>query len=303
MKRKQTLHLLGLISLLLLSFGFTACDDWTETEIVDNTVMKPWEQDPVLWAEYTAALRSYKQSEHYLVYARLENSPAVATSEKDFMRSLPDSLDIVSLMNADNFSQYDAEDMAVMREKGTKVLYQVDYAARKAGIGDLDAYLDRVVASVAANALNGYAFTADPLDAAATARIVARLSAAKADGQLLVLEGNPLSLSEADRAKMDYIVLDTERTGRVLDVKFQVINAVDYAGIAPSKLLLAAQVGMPLLDEDRTEYLAVEEMARRVVPYGPLAGLAAYNIAEDYYNADKNYRQVRQAIQTLNPSK
>ena len=42
---------------------FAACNDWTEMETVDSKVEKPWEQDPALWAEYTAALRAYKQSE------------------------------------------------------------------------------------------------------------------------------------------------------------------------------------------------------------------------------------------------
>ncbi len=191
-----------------LLLAAVSCSDWTETEAIENTVYKPWEQDPALWADYTAALRAYKQSEHYLSYARLNNSPAQAASEQDFMRCLPDSLDIVTLTNADNFSTYDAEDMAVMREKGTRVLYQVDYAARKAefsGEAALKAYLDGVIASVAANGLDGYSFTTDPLDAAATASIVATLSAAKTDGQLLVFEGNPLSVAAADREKLDYV--------------------------------------------------------------------------------------------------
>ncbi|MFQ7503273.1 MAG: glycoside hydrolase family 18 [Alistipes finegoldii] len=151
-------------------------------ETVDSKVEKPWEQDPALWAEYTAALRAYKQSEHFIVYARLHNSPEKASSEQDFMRCLPDSLDIVTLTNADNFSKFDAEDMDVMREKGTKVLYQVDYAARAEEFVDmqaLDAYLDRVVAAVAANGMDGYSFTTDPLATDATARIVEKFAAAK----------------------------------------------------------------------------------------------------------------------------
>jgi hypothetical protein len=44
-------------------------------------------------------------------------------------------------------------------------------------------------------------------------------------------------------------------------------------------------------------------MSRRVVELGPYAGLAAYNIAEDYYHSEMNYQTIRQAIQTLNPSK
>ena len=302
---KQTRTYRMILPLVVLLLG-ASCSDWTETEAIENTVYKPWEQDPALWADYTAALRAYKQSEHYLSYARLYNSPAQAASEQDFMRCLPDSLDIVTLTNADNFSAYDAEDMAVMREKGTKVLYQVDYAARKAEFADaaaLASYLDGVIASVAANGLDGYSFTADPLDAAATASIVATLSAAKTDGQLLVFEGNPLSVAAADRAKLDYVVLDTETAENTTDVQLQVLNATGYAGIAADKLLLAAEIDAPLQDADRTEYAAVERMARCVVEFGPLAGFAAYNIAGDYYHADRNYSTIREAIQTLNPSK
>lgn len=283
-----------------------SCSDWTETENIESTVRKPWEQDPVLWADYTAALRSYKASEHYLSYARLHNSPSPASSEQDFMRCLPDSLDIVTLTNADNFSAYDVEDMAVMREKGTKVLYQVDYAARKAefsGEAALKAYLDGAIAAVAANGMDGYSFTADPLDAAATATIVATLSAAKGDTQLLVFEGNPLSVAAADRAKLDFVVLDTEKAENTTEVQLQVLNATGYAGIPAGKLLLAAEIDAPLQDADRTEYAAVERMAQCVVEYGPLAGFAAYNIAGDYYHADRNYSTIRAAIQTLNPSK
>lgn len=289
-----------------LLLAAVSCSDWTEMETVDNTVSKPWEQDPALWADYTAALRAYKQSEHYLSYARLYNSPAQATSEQDFMRCLPDSLDIVTLTNADNFSAYDAEDMAVMREKGTRVLYQVDYAGRKAEFADaaaLKTYLDGVIAAVAAHGLDGYSFTADPLDAAATATIVATLSAARSDGQLLVFEGNPLSVAAADRDKLDYVVLDTEKTENTTDVRLQVLNATGYAGIPANRLLLAAEIDAPLQDADRTEYAAVALMARCVVEYGPLAGFAAYNIAGDYYHADRNYSTIREAIQTLNPSK
>ena len=294
-----------ILPLVVLLLG-ASCSDWTETEAIENTVYKPWEQDPALWADYTAALRAYKQSEHYLSYARLNNSPAQAASEQDFMRCLPDSLDIVTLTNADNFSAYDAEDLAAMHEKGTKVLYQVDYAARKAefsGEAALKTYLDGVIAAVAANGLDGYSFTADPLDAAATATIVATLSAARSDGQLLVFEGNPLSVAEADRAKLDFVVLDTEKAENTTEVQLLVLNATGYAGIAANRLLLAAEIDAPLQDEDRTEYVAVELMARCVVEYGPLAGFAAYNIAGDYYHAEMNYQTIRTAIQTLNPSK
>lgn len=294
--------ILPVAALLLAS----ACSDWTEMEPVENQINKPWEQDPQLWAEYTAALRAYKQSEHYIVYARMYNSPEKASSEQDFMRCLPDSLDIVSLTNADNFSEFDKEDMTVMHEKGTKVLYQIDYAARKSEFVDaqaLDSYLERVISAVESNGMNGYSFTTDPLATEATARIVEKLSAAKTEDQIIVFEGSPLSLAAADRTKIDYIALDTEKLENVQEVKLQILNATGYAGIAPEKLLLSAEISSPMFDEERTEFAAVEEMARRVVEFGPVGGLAAYNISADYYHAEMNYQTIRNAIQTLNPAK
>ena len=215
-------------------------------------------------------------------------------------------LDIVTLTNADNFSKFDAEDMSVMHEKGTKVLYQIDYAARAEEFADaaaLDAYLDKVVVAVAANGMDGYSFTTDPLAADATARIIDRLATARTDGQLLVFEGNPLSLAATDRAKMDYVILDTEKLENVLDVRLHALHAVNYAGIEANRLLLTAEINAALFDEDRTEHAAVDEMSRRVVELGPYAGLAAYNIAGYYYHSEMNYQTIRQAIQTLNPSK
>ena len=44
-----------------------SCNDWTEMESVTQKTQRPNEQDPELWAQYTAALREYKQSEHTLV--------------------------------------------------------------------------------------------------------------------------------------------------------------------------------------------------------------------------------------------
>ena len=283
MKQNFIFTLLALFSMLSL----VSCSDWTETEALDSTVKKPWEQDPALWAEYTATLRAYKQSEHFIVYARMHNSPEKATGEQDFMRCLPDSLDIVTLTNADNFSKF-------------------DYAARAEEFADaaaLDAYLDKVVVAVAANGMDGYSFTTDPLAADATARIIDRLATARTDGQLLVFEGNPLSLAATDRAKMDYVILDTEKLENVLDVRLHALHAVNYAGIEANRLLLTAEINAALFDEDRTEHAAVDEMSRRVVELGPYAGLAAYNIAEDYYHSEMNYQTIRQAIQTLNPSK
>lgn len=295
--------------LLLASAASMACSDWTDTEAVENNVIKPWEQGPELWAQYTQMLRDYKQREHFLVIAHFDNAPAIATGEKDFMRGLPDSLDMVILSNADNFSRYDGEDMPVMREKGTKVLYQVDYASRMEELSDaasLGAYLDRVIASVKANGMDGYSFTGipyqgDAVRAEAAALLVQKLSAD--EQKTLIFEGDPTFVAEADRAKVDYFVLNTENTENVTDVKMQVARALGYLTIPASKLLLAADVAAPIMDEEKVEQNAVTELTARVVSLGPLCGLAVHNVKKNYYSAERNYPLVCEAIQTLNSSK
>ncbi len=306
MKQNKMIYL----ALCLLTLGlFTSCSDWTDMERVDDAVNKPWEQDPVLWAQYTEALRAYKKDTHFVAYVRLYNSPTVATSDKDFMRSLPDSLDMVSLLNADNFSDYDREDLPILHQKGTKVLYQIDYAARVAELSDaakLGAYLDKVVALVKVEGLDGYAFTGtpnvdDPATVAASKLIVAKLSAD--DTKLLVFEGNPLFVAADDLSKIDFVVLDTYKSESVLDVRMQVLHALNYVQVPAEKLLLSAEAGAMLKDEERAEQTAITEIVKRVVSFGPLAGFAAYTLEKDYYHSGGNYTVIRDAIQTLNPSK
>ena len=50
---------------------------------------RPDEQDPELWAQYTAALREYKQSEHTLVFASFANGAPVEMCIRDSLQIVP----------------------------------------------------------------------------------------------------------------------------------------------------------------------------------------------------------------------
>lgn len=297
-------RLVYIISLLLIS----ACSKWTETESVQLNYLRPWDQNPELWAKYKASLVDYKASDHFLIYARFDNAPEKAASERDFMRCLPDSLDFVSLTHADNFSAYDKEDMAWMESIGTKVLYQVDLTKKGfASTSELEACLDKVIACVKENGLSGYSITGqyvlgNALNESLASAAVTKLSAAKTEGQALVFEGNPLFIPEADRSKVDLFVLNSEKTENTQDLRFQILTALDYAKVPASKLLLGADMDGIIQDENREKCASVPELARRVVSFGPLAGLGITNISSDYYSYDGNYVVTRAAIQLLNPS-
>lgn len=295
----------------------TACSDWTEVEPVGQNPSRPSEQNPELWAQYTAALREYKKSDHTLVFASFANGAEAATSEKDCLRSLPDSLDIVSLTRADQFSAYDAEDMAVLREKGIRAVWFVDYATRSGEFQDLAAlgsYLDKVIAKADELGLDGFSFSGIPVYGtaeeqaarqAAASLFIEKLSplAGPDKSKLLLFEGDPQFLAAADRAKIDYFVLDTKDTDNASTLKMQVFRALGASAVPREKLLLGAMTETEFIDEDKVNSNAIEALTLRVVELGPLAGLCIYGVNQDYFGSETVYSLTRSAIQKLNPSK
>ena len=268
-----------------------SCSKWTGTESVRIDTVLPWEQDPELWEDYKAAIRDYKSREHSLVYVRFENSPEGAVNEKGYMRCLPDSLDIVSLTNAENFSEYDAEDMEWMRSVGTKVLYQLDFAGNPEMLYDnaqLTAAIDRAVSTAEANGLAGFSFTGLPKDdggvtEAASRSVVERLSAAAGTDGILAFEGNPVFIPQDDLESIDLFVLASETAENAYEVRNTVLDAQEY-GVPKEKMLLAADFKGEFYDSI----------------LGPMAGLALYNIESDYYHYDGDWLTVRSLISRLN---
>ena len=290
-----------LILTAIAAAAIVSCSDWTQTEPLEPVVRYPWQESPQLWEEYKASVREYKERDHSIIYARLENSPEKVTNEKHFLRSLPDSLDIVTLTNAAAFSQHDAEDLAWVQSFGTKVLYHIDTDENPDGV-------QTAVSSVAANGLNGFSFTAvykfgDQTHSDAISAVIDRLVQARSEGQLLVFEGNPLAIPADKRESIDYYVLNCVDYEKIHNINLGVYEAVEKCGLPAEKILLSAKVGAIIEDESKSKVDALSEMTERVVTYGNLGGLAVYDIEKDYYHYDGNYVALRGAIQTLNPSK
>lgn len=302
-----------MINILLAVAGMailSGCSDWTRMESIPVESIYPWDRDPELWEAYKENLRDYKSHEHTMVYVRFENSLENPVSEKGSLRSLPDSIDIVSLTNADNFSQFDAEDMAWMESVGTKVLYQLDIAGRLDEFSDaakLDAYIDGVIASVKSNGLDGYSFTGTPKSGdqqreEMSRKIVEKLDKARTSGQLIVFEGSHSFIVKEDIPKIDLFVLPTENVERSWDLNNILTGAKDY-GVPEEKILIATKLDGVYYDEDNVELPVVQAMADNVNRYGPMAGLALYGIEDDYFHMDGTWMTVRSAIERLNPSK
>ncbi len=302
--------------LLLVCVLPIACSDWNEPEPVDLGINSPKDQNPELWASYMQVLNTYKQSKHYIAYARFDNSPERPVNEGSYLRSLPDSLDIVILCNPGNISDNDREDILLLQEKSTRVIYLVDYTAQAATFNDaaaLGAWLDKAVTAAAELNLDGFAFTGIPLysgtDAELAARkeaarfIVSKLSAATGGSKLLIFEGNPDFLEFADFEKLNYVALNTADLTNVTELKLMIAGLPDSNILPREKILLSARIGDQIVDEKNEKQNAVPLMTDRIPAMGNLGGLAIHNIGNDYYNAKMNYETTRTAIQQMNPSK
>lgn len=299
--RNIALYLLSLA--LIATFG-ASCSDWTEEEPVKQDIVKPEDQDPEKYAQYLETLRTYKKSEHYLVFARMNNAPEVSVSERDFLRSMPDSLDVISLRYGDKITDYDVEDIPLVQKKGTRILYGFDPAERKET--DLAIYLKNLIDRVRTLELDGISVLISiPLSTQEEQILVSSLSAVAGPGKplLLVFEGNPESIAEEDRSKFDYFVLPTSTMPNVLEVHSSILYAHEVCGIDMERIILSAAPDGNIFDRFNKLQKAILEMARCVVALGPVGGLDVYNIHVDYaLNAERKYLQVRSAIDLLNPS-
>ena len=173
---------MALLVLLTLTLP-TACSDWNDIEPVNIDPQHPKDQNPELWTRYMESLRVYKQERpHYITYGSFNNGAGQSKNEGAYLRSLPDSLDIVTLANPENITSYDREDIPTLQEKSTRVLYLVDYAAKMTEFTDaaaLSSWLDKAVATVNELHLDGFAFNGLPLYGGTDAEQAARKEAAR----------------------------------------------------------------------------------------------------------------------------
>lgn len=124
LKNRYTFSLLGALAAVL----FTACSEWTEVESLDIHNPSLGDQNPELYQQYLVALRAYKASEHKIMLATFENHPTTPSHRNQHLAGLPDSLDFVSLNNPSVLHPMIVEEMAAVREKGTRLVYEIDYA-------------------------------------------------------------------------------------------------------------------------------------------------------------------------------
>lgn len=121
MKRSIKIYFLPVLALTAVLLG--SCSDWTDSESVDISRPSLEEQNPALYAQYLAALRAYKASEHKLTFVMMENRAGLAPiAQNQRLTAYPDSVDFICMTHPENLAPEYSDQMAEVRKKGTRPL-------------------------------------------------------------------------------------------------------------------------------------------------------------------------------------
>jgi hypothetical protein len=108
---------------------FSACSEWTEQEPLDLDYPSIETENSALYQQYLENLKNYKKSYHQLLIGFFDNSDKSFRSRGMHIAAVPDKTDIVSLIYGDDLTDVEQSEIKSLREKGTKVIYSIDYDA------------------------------------------------------------------------------------------------------------------------------------------------------------------------------
>ena len=124
-------HILTLTGFVLVLHALAGCDTAVKPlELVEGDIAR---DNPELYAAYLSNLKTYKASDHILVYAWFDNSVEEPFSRSQHFTVVPDSVDYIAPMTPDRLPAWQVDEMKGVRaDKGTKFLFTVDFDAIKA---------------------------------------------------------------------------------------------------------------------------------------------------------------------------
>lgn len=117
----------NILTCVLAVAVFASCSDWTEPESIRLTVPSVKDKNPELYEAYMQSLRDYRNSEHDIMIVKYDNVAETPKHKSEHLNALPDSIDYVVLTNPMNLSDVVLKEMGEIREKGTRILYEVNF--------------------------------------------------------------------------------------------------------------------------------------------------------------------------------
>ncbi len=266
-----------------------SCSDWTDQESIDITARKIADKNSALYKEYLQNLKAYKNSYHQIMMGWFDNSDKATPSRAGSLASLPDSVDMVSLLSPDNLTDKEIANIAELQsDKGTKVIFRLDYekfaadfaarklAAENAGtdftedlIEELTEFMDNGLALIQKYNYDGVSLYFNGCATSTLSEeekseyediqevIFGKVEAAKEDpaneGKMFIFEGLPQFVTDTDVFEMfSYIVIHAyATTTNANGISFEVLKSLTVGVPTDRTIVTSIPFKLNVDDDDR----------------------------------------------------
>lgn len=327
-----------LLSLIAGVFLLTSCSDWTENESVD--IKQPEIPD---YGKYLENLRDYKKTDHVLVYAWVDNSEKKPYSRAHHITDLPDSVDIIGLIHPENLVNWELEDINKVRsEKGTKVIYTIDFETIKAAYNaklELAAqnepialqFIDFLTDSLeySLSLVNKYNYDGICIGYAGKSRLHMRPDELKQytnnetafinimrdwkrrnQEKITIYEGKPQNLIDTSLLNDCLSILISGKTATAKDELTYNLSLANIENIAKDRFgMVVEAIGLNDPNKKIGYFTDGTVTMEGLADWAPIAhdgikvkAVGVYNASTDYHTAAKDYYYLRKIISSVNPS-
>lgn len=115
-----------ILNILLVCSVAVSCSEWTTPESLEFEKNSIQEMDPELYRQYCESVKSYKETDHKIMYVTFDNVEKISNGSHK-IAMLPDSVDYVQLHNIE-VDENTLKEINAMREKfGTKFVLRFSY--------------------------------------------------------------------------------------------------------------------------------------------------------------------------------
>lgn len=303
-----------------LGLALQACDDWTipESEVIQNLEGTPKPE------EYYEKLRAYKKTDHQLAFGWFGFwSGGTSTSARGSLRSIPDSMDIVSIWGEKfNLTQAHIDDLRYVQEKyGTRVTFTLFSHNMSNLVGDLfpnePEYIPQA-AKALADSIFKYGYDGIDFDHECTSgqlfynkdnmtTLLREMRKNLGPDKLILVDGNISLITEEGWSYADYAVSQAYGTSGPGRLESRYNGVKQYIG--PERLIVTENFesywetgGVNYTDENGNVMPSLLGMATwQPKDGGRKGGVGAYHMEYEYKH-DPEYKYMRQAIQIMNPA-
>lgn len=317
---KNIIRFVGLC--LSLAFVLQACDDWT---IPENNVIQDLQGTPKS-EEYYENLRAYKKSDHQLAFGWFGFwNGGTGTSARGSLRSVPDSVDIISIWGDKyNLTQNHIDDMRYVQEKyGTRVTFTLFshnisnlFKGGECPFPNEAQYIPDA-AKALADSIFKYGYDGIDFDHECSLGdlfynqdnmtvLLREMRKNLGPDKLIMVDGNISYITEEGWKYVNYAISQAYGTTSPARLQNRYNGVKKY--IEPEKLIVTENFesywstgGVTYIDQDGNEMPSLLGMATWQPTEGRKGGSGTYHMEYEYAH-NPEYKYLRQAIQIMNPA-